>query len=152
MKIKTRKAGERDIPSILEIISHYSRKGLILERTEDEILSSLDNFIVAEENGYIIGVISFYNYGERLKEVRSLGVIEKHSRKGVGSVLLKALIEKISQSCESKIFVLTYSPEFFDKNGFDEVERESLPEKIWKDCSNCANKDNCKEIAMVYRG
>jgi len=146
-----RSAELTDINRIHDIITYYAGKELILYRSMEDITESLESFIVAADNGVIQGIISFHDYGKNLKEIRSLAVGVEHSKKGVGTVLVKNMIEKLrSSNAESKIFVLTYSPEFFIKNNFGYVPKHTLPEKIWKDCQNCSHKDNCGESALVY--
>lgn len=140
-----------DIDTIHEILLPYAREELILARTKDDIAQSLHAFYVAAHNSHISGVISYYDYGDRLKEVRSLAVRKSMAKSGIGSLLLKHLISELSVLCpEPKIFVLTYSPVFFIKNGFVEVPRETLPEKIWKDCDHCKNRHNCGETALIF--
>lgn len=103
------------------------------------------------EDDTIAGVISYHDYGRHLKEIRSLAVRDADSRKGVGSRLVRHLIKQLSREGSPKIFVLSYSPVFFIKNGFAPVDKETFPEKIWKDCINCPDQENCGETALVYQ-
>ncbi len=141
-----------EVRAIYELIKIYSTDGLILERAMEDIMGSRPDFLVARSSGRVVGAVSFYDYGPSLKEIRSLSVSKSLTHQGTGSLLLKTMIERIRVSNDVKIFVLTYSPDFFLKNGFTAVERETLPEKIWKDCNNCNHKDHCDETAMVYAG
>ena len=151
MHVTIRKAIDADVDSIFNILRPYAREGLILDRSHGEIRRSIANFYVAENNGKIHGVVSYYDYGERLKEVRSLAVPRESCGMDVGSALVRHLIEAVQESRpKAKVFVLTYSPGFFKKLGFSEVPRESLPEKIWKDCDHCVNRECCGETALVY--
>lgn len=152
MKYKIRPATKDDIEFILSLTNFYVAKRLILKRTREEIKNLINSFLVAESEDSLVGVISFYDYGTSLKEIRSLAVSREASHSGIGSLLVNEIIKKINSlsKTKTKIFALTYSPDFFKKNGFIEVARESLPEKIWKDCQNCPNRDNCTETALVY--
>jgi amino-acid N-acetyltransferase len=47
-----------------------------------------------------------------------------------------------------KVFALTYKPVFFAKLGFAEIDKSELPQKIWRDCINCAKFPECDEIAV----
>jgi amino-acid N-acetyltransferase len=98
-----------------------------------------------------VGCVSYYDYGQNLYEIRSLAVKAEYEKKGLGSKLVAAIITAIPANPLPKIFALSYSPEFFKKNNFFEVAKETLPEKIWKDCSKCVNLENCDETALVYR-
>lgn len=147
-----RKASEDDIESIHEIINAYSGDGTLLSRSLDDIASAIDNFYVADVSGSIAGVITYHDYGDHLKEVRSLAVKKRFLRKGIGSLLLGKLIADLTAANSPTLFVLTYTPEFFKKNGFVEINMDTLPEKIWKDCMYCINYATCSEIALLYDG
>jgi amino-acid N-acetyltransferase len=150
MDYKVRKARKDDIKYIHQIIESYASKGIILERSVQEINDSLHTFLVACRSGKISGVVSYYNYGKKLIEVRSLAVADKLKNRGIGSKLLVSLIRLISSEYpSSSIFVLTYRADFFQKHGFSEIKMDKFPEKIWKDCMFCKNRDNCGETALI---
>ena len=48
-----------------------------------------------------------------------------------------------------KLFALTYEKEFFLKQGFRVIDRQKLPDKVWRECIACPKADACDEIAMV---
>ncbi len=147
-----RKARKEDIDNIHVIVRYYAERDILLARTKEDIAGALDTFLVAEEDESFKGVISYYDYGEKLKEIRSLAVKPDAERTGVGKSLVSSLVERLRERCgDPKIFVLTYSPGFFEKTGFISVDKSTLPEKIWKDCQNCAHRDNCGETALVYQ-
>jgi len=145
-----RKAELHDIRAIYGIINPYSKEGIILKRTKKDIRRSIDTFLVAEHNKSILGTISYHDYGEHLKEIRSLAVAKEHFCKKIGSKLVKELIKSLRKKNNSRIFVLTYSPDFFIKNKFVKEPKEKFPEKIWKDCRMCRNSGDCAETALVY--
>ena len=148
-----RKASKEDVKGILKLLQPYVEKGIVLPRTEKDILSHLSLFYVAEDESGVTGVISHYKYSNTLMEIRSLAVRENLFDKKIGSALVKKVIQDLrAQSPDAKIFSLTLAPGFFLKCGFSTVEKETLPEKIWKDCSKCIKKDCCDEIPMVYNG
>jgi amino-acid N-acetyltransferase len=147
-----RKATDDDTVSIHNIINEYSGDGTLLSRNLEDISACIGNFYVAEVSNTIAGVITFHDYGDHLKEVRSLAVNRHYLRRGIGSMLLKKLISDLMAANSPLIFVLTYAPGFFKKNGFVEINMDTLPEKIWKDCMYCMNYANCSEIALEYAG
>ncbi len=150
MPYEIRSAEAGDIDSMYELMKYYSDREIILKRTREEILESLDHFFVAVNFRDITGVISFYDYGPHLKEIRSLCVRESHMGRSIGSALVRFMIMHLTRENSPKVFVLTYSPGFFEKNGFTRIPKDTLPEKIWKDCNICKNRDNCREIAMFF--
>lgn len=150
MKSTIRKADMKDRDAIHDIIGHYARKGVILERSPEEIAEGIDTFFVAMAGHRIAGIVSYHDYETQLAEIRSLAVLEEWHGRDIGGELVRFLVKHLLDEEQRKIFVLTYVPAFFRKQGFVEVPRESLPEKIWKDCSNCKDRDHCEEIALVY--
>jgi len=151
MKYSIKKANSSDIEDIYNLIMHYSRMGVILKRSLKDIEEFIDDFLIAESNNGIVGVVSFFNYGESLKKIRSLAVKGDLTRTGIGSALIMALVKLLLNDFPgAKIFVLTYSVNLFKKNGFIEISKDSLPEKIWKDCQNCKYEYNCGEIALLF--
>lgn len=150
MSYTVRIASESDIQSIYKLIKHYADKGVILERSVHDITHNIGNFLVAVSDDNTIGCVTFYDYGNNLKEIRSLAVDISHNRIGIGKALLDGMIKKINSTCKSKIFTLTYRPDFFKQNGFIVVPKNEFPEKIWKDCANCKDRENCGETALIY--
>lgn len=139
-----------DAVSIRHLMHEYARSGIILERTLDDIRESIGSFLVAKHKNRVIGIIARFNYGQKLVEIRSLAVDKKYSKQNIGTMLLEAMITAIRKDGDYKIFALSYAPEFFLKNGFIEVPKGSLPEKIWKDCISCPDKENCGETSLLY--
>jgi len=150
MSYIVRIASESDIQPIYKLIKYYADEGVILERSINDITLNIDNFLVAVSANRIIGCVTFFDYGNNLKEIRSLAVDKSHSGSGIGQALLKKMIKKINSICKSKIFTLTYRPDFFKKNDFITVSKDEFPEKIWKDCATCKDRENCGETALVY--
>jgi amino-acid N-acetyltransferase len=146
-----RSAVINDVDAIYKLIKHYSEIGVILERSIDDITSNINSFIVAVADDRIIGSVTYYDYGKNLIEVRSLAVEESFHKLGIGRALLLKLIDQVKSKNESKIFTLTYRPDFFQKNGFIVVSKDNFPEKIWKDCDKCRDREKCGETALIYK-
>ena len=101
-------------------------------------------------NSQIIGVCALNIIWEDLAELRSLAVLKKCWRKGIGSKLVKACIQEASDLGIKKVFCLTYHKDFFSLLGFTEIDKSQLPHKIWADCLKCSKFPDCSEIAMIY--
>ena len=146
-----RKAGMRDIPHILELINSYAAEGIMLQRTEFEMSENIRDFSVAYDGETLRGCAALHFYTPLAAEVRSLAVQRDVKRGGIGRELVLALESEAIENGLESIFAFTYSPGFFSKLGFVEVERGELPLKVWKDCMRCPKFNCCDEIAMVKR-
>jgi amino-acid N-acetyltransferase len=145
-----RKARMGDVKAIQKLIAEYARKGDMLPRSLSEIYENLrDYFVCLEDGGEVIGSAAIHIMWEDLAEVRSLAVRDGHKSKGVGTKLVEACISEAIVLGITRLFALTYRPEFFEKLGFVRVEKSELPQKIWTDCLKCSKFPDCDEVALV---
>mgnify|MGYP003605140670 CR=1 FL=1 len=147
--MKYRVANFHDVESIHKIVNDYAEKGLMLARSRNSIYETLRDFVVAEKNGEVVGVGALHMVWDELAEIRALAVAPEQARKGVGMAIVEWLIEDAKKMGVKTVFTLTYQSEFFAKAGFRVVPKESLSQKVWKDCINCSKFPNCDEIAMI---
>ena len=131
------------------LIEHYAKEGKLLLRTPASLYENLLNFYVAEEDGKVVGVGSIYVYDEKLSEIRSLAVDPAYQGKGIGKKITEQVIADTKELGIKDIISLTYQVEFFEKLGFEVVDKENIPQKVRKDCLNCPKFFACDEIAMV---
>ncbi|MFF5995095.1 N-acetyltransferase [Lysinibacillus sp. KU-BSD001] len=144
-----RKAKVADVPGICKLIEKYAKTGELLIRTHASICEDLLSFYVAVEDDEVIGVGSLYIYDESLSEIRSLAVSEGHMGKGVGKKISQKIVEDAEQLGIGRMISLTYQIEFFSKLGFQVIEKETIPQKVRKDCLGCPKFFACDETAMV---
>jgi amino-acid N-acetyltransferase len=147
-----RKARIGDVKTIHRLINLSAGKGEMLPRSLMDIYNSLRDFFVYydEDESAVIGICAMNIIWENLAEVRSLYVDEDYRKRGIGKELLEACISEAITLELFKIFTLTYKKDFFAKLGFQEVDRTTLPEKIWSDCFHCPKyPDYCDEVAMI---
>jgi amino-acid N-acetyltransferase len=146
-----RRATLRDVKSIHRLIAEQAESGHILARAMSELYSQVKDFIVSEDDGSgeIVGCGALQIVWEDLAEIRSLAVQTEYQGQGVGTALIEALLEESGQMGVSKVFVLTYRPELFQRLGFALMDKSLLPHKIWADCIRCTKFPECDEIALV---
>jgi amino-acid N-acetyltransferase len=143
-----RKAVMGDTESIYNLIQMYAVQGQLLHRTRQSIYEHLQCFHVAIQDHEVIGVASLHILDRDLAEIRSLVVSPNSVSKGVGRLLVNTIIEETRKLGIDRLIALTYQDKFFNKCGFVRVEKETLSQKIWKDCMNCSKFNSCDEIAM----
>ena len=147
-----RKARIGDVKTIHRMINLSAGKGEMLPRSLMDIYNSLRDFIVYcdEDGSQVIGICAMNIIWENLAEIRSLYVDENYRGQGIGRKLVEFCISEAITLELFRIFSLTYKREFFVQLGFKEVDRSTLPEKIWADCFRCSKyPDYCDEVAMI---
>ena len=144
-----RKGAMHDIGPILDLINGYAARGIMLPRTEFEMSEAIRDFSVATLENRLLGCGALHFYTPRIAEIRSLAVHEEAKTKGVGRKLVERLIGEAQEYELDAVFAFTYVAEFFQKVGFQTVERGTLPLKAWKDCLRCPKFQACDEIAVL---
>jgi amino-acid N-acetyltransferase len=147
--LTVRKAVMRDIPEILNLINGYAAQGIMLPRTEFEMSEAIRDFTVVLNGEELVGCGALHFYSPTVGEIRSLAVAETAKTQGVGRRLVEALVEEAGTYDLGAVFAFTYVVGFFNKVGFEVVERGVLPLKAWKDCLRCPKFHSCDEIAVL---
>ena len=144
-----RKAKIKDIRQIQDLINTFAKLDLMLPRSLNELYDNIRDFWVYEENKKLIGCCALHISWQDLAEIKSLAVKKEKQKKKIGTQLASACMEEAKDLGATKIFALTYRPEFFKKLGFRKVQHSQLPHKVWAECINCPKFPNCREIALL---
>lgn len=144
-----RKAKMSDASAILELVNYHADRGLMLKKCPYDVYRNIQGFFVYEENGVVIGCARIAVAWKDLVEVASLAVHKDHTKKGIGKQLVEKCLERAKELGVPRVFSLTYQCEFFAKCGFHEVDRDTLPHKVFGDCLNCSKVECCDEHAFI---
>lgn len=148
--VNLRKARMSDVESIHQLINEYAARGLMLPRSRSMLYENLREFTVLEEAGKYIGSGALHIIWEDLAEIRALALHPDFTGRGLGRRLVAALIDEARALEINKVFALTSQPEFFQRCGFKPMEKDEMPQKVWKECINCPKFPNCDEVALIY--
>jgi amino-acid N-acetyltransferase len=143
-----RKAILQDAREIHKLLLAYAKDGLVLPRSLMDIFEAIRDFYVFVEDGQVVGAAALNICWEDLAEVRSLVVHQDYGGRGVGRHLVEACLSEARHLGIGRVFALTYQQVFFEKLGFEVIEKSELPQKIWGDCIKCAKFPECDEIAL----
>jgi amino-acid N-acetyltransferase len=144
-----RTATVHDVPRISEIINSHAELGRMLFKSYAQLYESLRDFAVYEQDGRVLGCTALAIIWADLAEVRSLAVDEAARGQGIGRKLTEWCVDEARRLQIRRLMSLTYEQTFFEKLGFEVVNKDTLPLKVWSDCVRCPKRDGCDEIAMV---
>lgn len=150
--ITYKKATLKDISSMQELIKNEVEKGTILPRNSDEVATNIRSYTVAFYSEKLTGHAALHIHSDFLAEVRSLVVSKDYRNKGVGSEIVKKLLEEAKFYGIKDVITLTYRDKFFINLGFKIIDKSEIPmQKIWADCIKCKHFPICDEIALIYQ-
>jgi len=146
-----RKAAIEDIKSIHTLLHKYQHQDDLIPRPLSELYGCIRDFSVAvdTETNQVIACCALQFCWEDLAEVRSLVVETGYRHKKIASRLVAICVNEAASFGMTKIFALTFKPDFFQKFGFTLIDRSDLPIKIWADCMLCVKFPDCEGIAMM---
>ncbi len=150
--INIRPAVVDDVAEIVALVNTHAFQGSVLPRSLQSVYDTVEDWIVAEADGEIMGCVSLLPYSSGLVEVRSLAVRNRYQGLGIGTRLMKALLDEAKRRRIPTLFTLTRKVPFFSRFGFQVTERDLFPEKVWHDCRLCPLMERCDETAMVWQG
>ena len=140
--VELRPARLTDLPSILVLL------GKAKLPTQGVEASALADFIVAEQEGALVGVAGLEIYQESAL-LRSVAVEERWRGTGVGRALIDEALGRSRERGIQDVFLLTTTAEhYFPRFGFICVGRDEVPQAV--QCS-CEFQEACPSSAVVMR-
>nr|XP_043632566.1 probable amino-acid acetyltransferase NAGS2, chloroplastic [Erigeron canadensis] len=127
----TRMAKVDDLPGIRQIFKPLEDSGTLVRRTDEELLNTLDSFVVVEREGQIIACSALFPYyEEKCGEVAAIAVSPDCRGQGQGDKLLDYIEKKASSIGLQRLFLLTTrTADWFVRRGFSECSIEYIPEE-----------------------
>ena len=149
-EIRIQPAVEEYIVEIAALVNGFAAENVMLPRTEESILQSLPDWVVAVGgDAQLLGCGSLVSLTEQLVEIRSLAVAQAGQGKGIGRRIVEELVLMATARGYAQICALTLEEGFFEKLGFEVVDRWSISPKLWQDCIYCPKFHHCDEVAVA---
>jgi len=129
--IEVRPARTADIRGIHNLIANFASDGRMLQKETVTLYESVQEFMVAIEDGQVVGCGALHVLWEDLAEVRSVAITETLRGKGIGNQILERIIERARELGLSRIFCLTFETKFFGRHGFEEIQGTPVEPEVY---------------------
>jgi len=147
-----RSANVPDVDRIFKLVSAMAQSGLMLRRSKYKIITMLTNFIVAESGtGELAACGALLPLWTDSAEIVSLAVDPRFQGSDIGKTLVQELLERARRLGFEEVITLTYAVEFFSKLGFSIQPKDKFPRKLWRECLECPQLEDCDETAMSFQ-
>ncbi len=153
--INIRAAEFEDAAPIFALVQ--SAVDCLLPRSLGDLVQNIDRCLVAQRKQQVVGTVSWQILPEigccsnPAVEIKSLIVRDNERGHGLGRRLVNAAIDRIAVLRPREIIVLTFTPAFFARLGFEVTSKERLMHKLYMGCMNCTRFESpftCPEVAM----
>jgi amino-acid N-acetyltransferase len=149
MQTTLRRARTADVPTLQKLINYFADRDVMLPRSLNELYENLRDYFVIENESEVVGCCALHVTWSDLAEIKGLAVREEYQGKGLADKLINACLEDAKHLGVPRLFVLTYIPDYFQRFGFQRVEKAELPQKVWSECIRCPKFPDCGEVSMV---
>lgn len=131
MSLHIRPARTQDVLTIRGLIDTYAPDRRLLSKHTVTIYEDVQEFVVAELDGRVVGCGALHVMWEDLGEIRTLAVEPEQKGNGIGSAILAALLEHAKSLGLRRLFCLTFETEFFGKAGFVAIEDAPVDASVY---------------------
>jgi amino-acid N-acetyltransferase len=145
-----RPARASDVPGIHQQVQIFADQGLMIRRSMAELYQSIREFLVAvDDQNRVVGCVALHVFWADLAEIRCLAVAEHAQGLGIGRLLVEGCWELARELEIKSIFALTSSSGFFERCGYQQIDRSELPQAVWSECVRCPAFPICQETALI---
>jgi amino-acid N-acetyltransferase len=126
-----RPARTADVPVIRRLVDAYADDRRLLSKATVTLYEDVQEFLVAEQDGRVVGCGALHVLWEDLAEVRTVAVDPDLRGRGIGHAVLSGLVDRGYALGVSRIFCLTFETGFFGRHGFVEIEGAPVPHDVY---------------------
>jgi len=112
-------------PFLGKVLQHHELVGLFEKIQEFQV--------VVDGNDRVLAAGALHVMWEDLAEVRSIVVDDSMRGKGIGHLLVEALIEEARKLGIKRVFCLTFETGFFGKHGFEPISDVPVDAEIFEE-------------------
>lgn len=131
-EVVIRPARTPDVAAVRRLVGMYTEDGRLLAKAPVTLYEDVQEFLVAEVDGEVVGCGALHVMWEDLAEIRTLAVDPAHARHGIGGRILDELIVRARGLGLARLFCLTFELDFFRSRGFEEIEGSPVDHTVFE--------------------
>ena len=128
--ILIRRARTADVRIVRDLIDMYP--GRLLGKPTVKLYEDVQEFVIAEYDGKVVGCGALHVMWDDLAEVRTVAVDPAAKGLGVGSKILRALMQRARHIGVTKLFCLTFEVDFFKAHGFEPIADTPVDQEVYQ--------------------
>ncbi|OCW60704.1 hypothetical protein HMPREF3167_05505 [Trueperella sp. HMSC08B05] len=120
-----RPASARDVHAIYDVVRPYAHQRVLVAKDLVEYFESLEEFVVAEVEGEVVGCGALHVFSEAIAEIRTLAVRDEFRGRGIGKAIVDELEARARSLAIRRLFCLTFEVEFFSELGYVRINDDA---------------------------
>ena len=128
--VLVRRARTADVTTIKSLVDGYAGR-VLLAKEIVTLYESVQEFLVGEVDGEVVGCGALHVLWEDLGEIRTVAVHPRTVGQGVGHAIVTALIAQARELGLRRLFVLTFEERFFARHGFTEISGTPVSPEVY---------------------
>jgi amino-acid N-acetyltransferase len=146
-----RRARTPDVPAIKAIVDVYAGSGRrLLAKELVTLYEDVQDFLVAELDGEVVGCGALHVLWRDLGEIRTLAVHPDRTEHRIGGRLLDSLIITARELGLSRLFALTFRTEFFGRHGFHAIEEAPVDADTYDELRHSYDPGVAEFLGLEY--
>lgn len=129
--MEIRAARTSDVRGIRALVDEYSLQRRLLSKETVTLYENVQEFVVAIEDGEVVGCGALHVLWEDLAEVRTVAVHERLIGQGIGHAILEAIVARARELGVRRLFCLTFETEFFARHGFTQIQGSPVEPEVY---------------------
>lgn len=126
-----RPARAADVRGIRELVKPYVESRAIVPKPAVAYYEGLQEFLVVERAGEIVGCGALHVMWDDVAEVRTVAVNPAEKSQGIGGEILRGLLDRARALGVRRVFCLTFEMGFFGAYGFREIEGDPVTPDVY---------------------
>jgi amino-acid N-acetyltransferase len=140
-----------DIGDVLRLMQPLMEGGILIKRTEDDLMAQQADFVVYSIDDVVHACGSLHDYGAGQAEIAAIATNPVYGHLSMGRKIVSYLIEKAARIGMNRVFALTTrTVDWFEQLGFVEASLDSLPPRK-RETYNHARKSRIFALDLKIR-
>jgi amino-acid N-acetyltransferase len=144
-----RRARTGDVVGIKALVDQYAGR-VLLAKDMITLYEDVQEFWVVEDAGRVVGCGALHVLWADLAEIRTVAVDPAMAGRGIGGVLVEALLATARELGVGRVFVLTFEREFFGRHGFVEIDGAPVAPEVYEQMRRSYDAGVAEFLDLAY--
>lgn len=144
-----RRARTADVEGIKALVDQYAGR-VLLAKDLITLYEDVQEFWVVERDRRVVGCGALHVLWQDLAEIRTIAVHPRMAGRGIGHLLVDALLRTARELGVRRVFVLTFEKNFFGRHGFVEIDGTPVSPEVYEQMRRSYDAGVAEFLDLAY--